>query len=644
MQRLHPSLRFLTIAALLPLFTIGRSDAPRAFRGGGTETSAIAILLQTAGPAAARGGPATAALRAEIDRLITNTGWRGAEWGVLVVSLDRGDTIYSHQADVPLAPASNMKLFTTAAGLYYLGAEFRYSTYLLAAGPVRDSVVMGDLVLYGTGDPTISDRLLQGKLQVWEEFADTLVARGVREVRGDIVGDGSYFSGRGVGAGWREQYATASYAAPAGALSVAENMVTLRITPSSAGARPNVTLVPGGDGIDIRNEATTTAGGGTSLKVEKSGYEGPIVISGRMARGSGALWRSSPVSDPALYSAATFREVLENRGVRVTGSIRSVTDQASSPVTGRSVFAPAFDKTPALRVMAVHRSPPLREILHVINHKSHNFYAEQVLRTVGRVALADGSAEGGARAVLHMMEPKRQPSGRQALVMHDGSGLSPLNRSDARTLIRVLDVMAASPMANEYVTTLPEAGAAGGLRRMGATPASGNLRAKTGTIDRVSALSGYVTASNGERLAFAIVSNNVPSTYRAKRIEDAIGARLAGLSRGGAGGAETGSAASPAEAGSARGPSARAEQTRPAVPAGNRRDAAPNTPAAPPATTAPAKPLPAPAARTHTIRSGDTLDGIAKRYGTTVKALQAANPGLNPRRLIPGKKVRLPQD
>ena len=283
-------------------------------------------------------------------------------------------------------------------------------------------------------------------------------------------------------------------------------------------------------------------------------------------------------------------------------------------MTGRLVFAPAFSDKPPLRVLAIHESPPLFEILEVVNKKSHNLLAEQTLRTVGRVALGQGTVEAGARAVEHLLK-EESADGFANLHIYDGSGLSVLNRVTTRSIIHLLSFMSKSPMWNDYWETLPEAGERDGLHRMYRTAADHNLRAKTGTIDNVSALSGYVRAANGERLAFSIISNSVPSTYRAKRIEDAIGARLAAFDRA-------------------------ADGTAVEVPAN------PAT-AAPRSSTKRLAPAPAPRSTTartatYTIRKGDTLEGIAKRNGTTVLALRRANPGINPRRLIPGKKVVLP--
>src|SRR5690606_176460 len=139
------------------------------------------------------------------DGLIREPGWRAAAWSGMAVSLERGDTLYAHNPGVALAPASNMKLFTTAAALYYLGPDFRYGTFLMTDGVVENGVLNGDLVLYGTGDPTLADRF-GSRRAVWQAFADTLLALGITRVTGDIVGDASYFEGPGTPEGWQTSY------------------------------------------------------------------------------------------------------------------------------------------------------------------------------------------------------------------------------------------------------------------------------------------------------------------------------------------------------------------------------------------------------------------------------------------------------
>jgi D-alanyl-D-alanine carboxypeptidase/D-alanyl-D-alanine-endopeptidase (penicillin-binding protein 4) len=238
-----------------------------------------------------------------------------------------------------------------------------------------------------------------------------------------------------------------------------------------------------------------------------------------------------PVSDPPVFAASAFREVLESRGIVVGGGVRAAHDAAGSPVTGASLFAPAgTSASTALLVLAIHTSPPLLDVLEVVNRKSQNFMAEQVLRTVGRMVTGDGSVEGGT-AALRRFGAEQLGLDSTSLAAFDGSGLSPLNRATAAGTVKLLSWAASSVFWQAYLGTLPEAGSPTGLRRMYRTAAQGRLWAKTGTIRQVSALSGYVMSAGGEWLAFSILNNRAASSSRAKAAEDRIGARLAAFER-----------------------------------------------------------------------------------------------------------------
>lgn len=563
-----------------------------------------------------------ARLARELRGILRQPGLEGARHGVLVVSLDRGDTLFSLNPDLPLAPASNLKLYSTAAALYYLGPAFRFSTYLLADGPVEDGVLRGDLLLYGTGDPAMSGRLLPGSTSALQALADTLASRGVREVTGDLVGDGSYFDNQWIGEGWKEADRMSWYAAPIGALGVAENLVTLRVTPGAVGDPARVTTSPGTRELAVVNRVRTVAGSGASVRFEHG--DQTLVVTGRIGRGHAGVVRGLPVTDPANYAAAVLRDLLADRGIRVRGRVREVEDPAGSRVglagrTARGAEPP--------RVLAVHLSPPLTELVTVANHVSHNLFADALLKTVGRVALGEGTFAGGARAIQYFLECETAADTARLRVV-DGSGLSRFNRTTARITIQLLDYMARSGTEEAYRLSLPEAAGPRGLRRMQGTAAAGNLRAKTGTIQHVSSLSGYVRASDGERLAFSIIANDVPSPARAKRTEDAFGARLASFRRAAPQGASPlpGDAARETEA--ATPGSAPDTADRPGD--GVRTGAVPGAP-------------PPKEARTHGVRRGETLDAIARRHGVTLQELQRANPGVTPRRLQVGKELRIPR-
>lgn len=509
--------RLLLVAAVLTVGTLAFAQEPPAASG------------QTAMEEARAAAPALAALRSDLAEVVDGDARQTEQWSILAVSLARGDTLFARSPGMALTPASNMKLLTTAAALEYLGPEHRFGTYVLADGPIRSGVLEGNLYLYGTGDPTVGTRFAQSPAPALVALADTLELLGIREIRGDIVGDGSYFAGRGSGAGWQPDYLNAWYATPAGALSVHENLVRIEVSPGEAGRPPELEYIPGGAGMRVRNDAVS--GGGGRARVVRASYGGPILVTGRA--GPGTSTHDVSVPNPAMYAAALFRDVLTDRDVLVHGQVRAIEEASESPITGRRVFAPALEKPEhRIRVLAEHNSAPLLEILEVINHRSHNFYAEQVLRTIGQAAGGDGSAEAGGRAIQLLLA--RQGIDTTEIRIADGSGLSPLNRVSAASFIALLDYIDKSPYADLFMNTLPVAGETRRFRRMGGTPAGGNLRAKTGTIESVSALSGYVTAANGERIAFSIIGNNLDSVAQGKHIENAIGARLAEFDRGGA--------------------------------------------------------------------------------------------------------------
>jgi serine-type D-Ala-D-Ala carboxypeptidase/endopeptidase (penicillin-binding protein 4) len=496
----------------------------------------VALALASLVPvgAASQARPTTAAdverivlpaLRANLGQLVEHPARQNERWSILAVSLDHGDTLFAWSPEAPLAPASNMKLFTSAAALEYLGESHRFGTYVIADGPVRDGVLEGNLYLYGTGDPTLGTRFAERPAPALMALADTLELLGIRHIRGDVVGDGSYFTGPLVGEGWMPDYINAWYATQAGALSVHENMVRVDIRPGEPGTPPVLKYVPGGEGVAVLNEAVT--GGRGALRVVRSAYEGPIRITGAIS--SGSVTHAVPVGDPAMYAAALFRDVLTERGMVIHGEARALLDPEESPITGRTTFAPALEPERETWVLAEHMSEPLQAILDVINQASHNFYTEQVLRATGRAATGEGSAAAGAQAVKWVLD--RAGADTSGLHIADGCGLSPFNRASARDFIALLDYVATRSYAPAFMASLPVAGEARRFRRMGGTPAQGNLRAKTGTITRVSALSGYVTATNGERIAFSIIGNDLRSVAQGKHIENVIGSQLASFAR-----------------------------------------------------------------------------------------------------------------
>lgn len=485
-------------------------------------------------------------LLAEMDRILPTSRWNSAQWGILVVSATHGDTLLALNPDFPLAPASNAKIFTSAGALHSLGPDFRFSTFVLADGVIREGVLDGDLIFYGTGDPTVSDRGAGGGTQTLRALARDLKAQGIQEIRGSVVGDGTFFTGPAIHESWNPDDLNDWFTAPVSALSFNENVATVRVIPGRTGAPPSLRTIPQGAPLAVDNRAVTVGGTRSSLVLSRDHPSAAVRLVGEMGQRGGDAWRVLTISDPALFAASALRQALEEEGITVRGGPQSVSSPHTSRVTGARTWAPglrprvehdpesgrdgAMAMASAPRVLAVISSPPLREILEVVNRRSHNLFAEVVLLTLGRLEDGDGSFVGGSRALSRILMEEMDVPGQDIRII-DGSGLSQDNRSTPGALVQVLSRMGRSPLHEVFASTLPEAGNPRGLRRMYRTEAAGNLKAKTGTIDGVSSLAGMVKSREGEELLFAILANDVPSTAAAKRLEDELGVQLATFRR-----------------------------------------------------------------------------------------------------------------
>ena len=281
-----------------------------------------AILAGTAAGASAQ---EIEELQSRVAGVFGSSGLPGATWGAMIVSLDSGDTLFALAPDSALTPASNLKLLTTAAALRILGPEFRFRTYVLTDGTVAGGVVDGDLVLYGTGDPGISDRFYQQKDDAFQLLVDQLEALGIHTVTGDIVGDASFFTGPLRPPGWDPRDLNDHFTAAVSALSFNENVVSFRVVPGAPGEAPSVTTVPAHSGMEVVNNAETVAGQARPrLAILRDDPLDPVRVEGRIVAGTRDVWREMTVSEPARFAAATFRAVLEERGITLQGGLRTV--------------------------------------------------------------------------------------------------------------------------------------------------------------------------------------------------------------------------------------------------------------------------------------------------------------------------------
>lgn len=458
-----------------------------------------------------------------VDSMVAAPQFRSAQFGILVVDPVAGDTLVSHNAGRLFIPASNQKLLTGAVALQLLGADYRYQTTVGASGPVVDGELRGNLVIHGTGDPTVSDEMAGDAMAPLRAMADSLAARGVRRVTGSLVPGADAFPGANLGFGWSWDDLDFAYSAGVDELYFNEGFARVIVRGgATAGDRVSVRTAPARSVPRVQVWARTTgpAPVGTQARRARtltirqdSSDAATVIVDGHIAAGDSAVLTITH-RDPARAYLLAVLEALEERGIAVEGGV--------SPWRGTSPY-----------VLFSMVSPPLAEILPAFEKPSQNQIGELLLRTLGRARAGVGSADSGARVVRdQLLAWGARPDG---FVVRDGSGLSRHNVVTPETIIRVLDAMRRAPTFERFREALPVAGVDGTIaNRMKGTPAQGNVRAKTGTLDMVRSLSGYVTTADGRLLLFSVLANNWTVNVReVERVQDTLAVRLATLRLGG---------------------------------------------------------------------------------------------------------------
>jgi len=431
---------------------------------------------------------------------------RGGEWGAIIVSLTRGDTLFSHNADAMMRPASTMKMYTSNVALNQFGPDFTFKTPVLRDANVgQDGTLNGNLYLRGVGDPSLCSRFWRDEPPM-DALARQVAATGIRHVRGDIVGDATAFDDQLVPDGWKTSYLGASYAARVSALSLAENLIWVAVRPENG--RAVVTTEPPSTTIPIENNVRLVGGSGGNIAASRRA-DGGLTVRGTIGASSGPLKYSLVADNPALFATGAFRAALQKAGVTIDGQTRL----AATP--------------PSAVEVATISSPPLSEIIGEMDRESINLYAELLFRAAAHAALNQpGSAETGLTNLRNFMSKKVGTSGNFVDVA-DGSGLSPLDKVTPRSMVQLLGYAHHADWSPVFHAALPVDGESGTLkRRSKGTPARGNLHAKTGTTNDVAALGGYVTAKNGEVLAFSLIYNG-SDRGNAKAAMDQIGTSMA---------------------------------------------------------------------------------------------------------------------
>jgi D-alanyl-D-alanine carboxypeptidase/D-alanyl-D-alanine-endopeptidase (penicillin-binding protein 4) len=464
-------------------------------------------------------GLSAASLPASIDRLLATTpAARTAYWGIRIVDLRTGKTLYELNPDHFFIPASNTKLFTTAMALSRLAPEFTFQTRVLADQPPdSDGKIHGPLRLVGGGDPNLSARPIPYRsgpftgnpLIAIEDLADQVAAHGVKRVEGGIVGDDTWYLWQPYATGWSIDDPVSDDGPPVSALTIHDNAFTLEIRPGArVGDLAALTLNPPLEFYQLDNRIRTVPAGG-ERRIHFSRVPGS-----REAR----LWGSIPlrdrgmdmvlaIEDPALYAAIALSRALEERGIVVEGAAAA---QHQFPNEVADLNRAPEATGPTGTELARRVSPPLLEDLRITNKVSQNLHAELTLRAVARARRNIGSFEAGLDELKAFLAEAGIDAG--AYNIHDGSGLARLNLVTPAAVVKLLRHMYASPARDNWISLLPVGGQDGTLNtRFGDPPAFGRIHAKTGSLSHVSALSGYVQRVNGNWVAFSILVNNYNS-------------------------------------------------------------------------------------------------------------------------------------
>jgi D-alanyl-D-alanine carboxypeptidase/D-alanyl-D-alanine-endopeptidase (penicillin-binding protein 4) len=477
------------------------------------------LLLALAVAAPARGG----SLAERLNAIFDDPALKGAEVGVAVFDLETGNALYERNSEKPLSLASNEKLVTTACALDRLGAAHRFETVLLRAGEIAGEVLEGDVVVRGGGDPCIGARFDGEADAALRRFARALREAGVRRVSGGVVADDRLFDRELRHPHWPKDQLDRWYAAPVSALVLNDGCVDVTVAPGPrAGAPPAVTLAPPTSFFEIDLRASTTAQRKEhviAVDRQSAGAKERLTVRGAVLAGAEPVVATVTVGDPALVFASVLRERLVAEGIEVAGAARLVKE-------GEDLGAAV--------PIAVHSSL-LAQALPVVNKRSQNHYAEMLLKSVAAAeGRGPGSFAGGAAAVGRFLEGIGIP--RDSFAIEDGSGLARGNRMAARSLATLLRTMARHKEASSYLASLATAGGEGSTLhgRLKAAALHGRVLAKTGTINGVSALSGYVLADAADAarrgVAFVVLGNNLrEGPGHAREAQDRCVEVLAGL-------------------------------------------------------------------------------------------------------------------
>ena len=422
-------------------------------------------------------------------------------WGVQVRSMDSGEVLFVHNPRKRLVPASNLKLLTAVAAIEDLGLDFRFTTRVWTDGRIEDGTLHGNLIIQGGGDPTIGarfnspdpEKMEEGDpLAVFRKWRDNLRNLGIQRIRGRLLADDSLLEAERPGRGWAWDDLVYGYGASPSGLQFNEGVALVRVSPAETGALAHLMWRPRTPLLRWRNQIRT--GPRQELELRWNGTDAEVVLEGAVEPSREPVWLRVAVRNQADYFTSTFAEFLGSGGPELMGIRRDENGQGDSSRSRTELFS--------------HDSPALPQVLRVFLKISQNLYGETLLRMLDPAPRGKQVEEGLSR--MESILTRRVGLDPDSFLLADGSGLSRHNLISADALVRLLDHVHREPYGTAFRQWLPLAGTDGTLRRRMTDPGlKGRVRAKTGSMEGVRALSGFLETVHGETLAFVMLTNHL---------------------------------------------------------------------------------------------------------------------------------------
>lgn len=414
------------------------------------------------------------------------------------INASDGECVFEYNADKSLIPASVLKLVTSAAALELLGPEYRFKTVIGYSGSLneRTGKLEGDLIIKGGGDPALgSDYFKEHYGNFLNKWITSVGNSGIRKIYGNIVTDDSRYDYQPVPAKWLWEDTGNYYGAGAFGLSVFDNTYKIHIRSSSDSTHPVITMItPGYCRYELSNQLIA-AGNSDKGYVFAAPYSHYGWLAGSIPAGKNDFILKASIPDPPLLLAQIIAGKLDSAGLVVSGN------PSTTRIYGRSYYQEPFIINEVL-------SPPLKEIIEVMNHESVNLYAEHLIKELGKIYKNKGTTVAGIEVVKQFLKDSGVGDG--GIFMEDGSGMSPLDAITARGVAHILLFMKnRGKYFNEFYVSLPDAGKEGTLKNFFRDPVfDSKIKAKSGSMTRVRSYAGYLRTQSGRDLVFCIIFNN----------------------------------------------------------------------------------------------------------------------------------------